>query len=130
MPDEDHDLRCYRKDWMTNDQWECAKMFARVVGGFHHVTGSFKPHGEGVKVSAYASQWATFDFDGLTRLVLAAHDEMIRASVVPSGPRMIGFEMWKRHTREGYMSERHPTIEQALSTHRNRFAKPHPGDTP
>ena len=108
----------YRKDWMTDDQWECAKMFASVVGGFHHVTGEFKPHGGGIKVSSYSGRWATFDFDGLTRLVLHAHDQMIRVAVVPSGPRMVGFEMWKRHTREGSMYEKHPTIEQAIAMHR------------
>ena len=111
----------HRHDWMSDDQWECVKMFADVVGGFHHVTGTFKPQGDGIKVSAYASRWATFDFDGLTRLVLLAHDRMIRVAVAPSGPRMIGFEMWKRHTREGSMSERHPTIEQALALHRRTF---------
>ena len=120
MSDEDHDLRYYRKDWMTDDQWECAKMFADVVGGFHHVGGQFKPHGDGIKVSSYASRWATYDFDALTRIVLLAHDRMIRVAVVPSGPRMIGFEMCKRHTRDGAMHERHPTIEQAIALHRRQ----------
>jgi hypothetical protein len=108
----------YRKDWMSDDQWECAQMFADVVCGFHHITGTVKPFGYGIKVSAYPSRFATFDFDGLTRLVLLAHDRMIRVQLEPSGPRMIGFAMWKRHHREGGMSERHPTIEQAISLHR------------
>lgn len=110
----------HRKDWMTDDQWECAQMFADVVGGFHHVAGTFKPWGDGIKVSVFSSRWATFDFDGLTRLVVLAHDRMIRVAVVPSGPRMIGFEMWKRHTREGSMFERHPTMEQAIAVHRRK----------
>lgn len=111
----------YRQSWMTDDQWECAQMFADVVGGFHHVTGKFQPFGDGIKVSAYPSRWATFDFDGLTRLVLLAHDRMIRVAVVPSGPGRLGFEMWKRHTRDGVVSERHPTIEQALAVHRRYY---------
>jgi hypothetical protein len=107
-----------REPWMTDDQWECAQMFADVVGGFHHITGTIKPHGEGIKVSDYSGRWATFDFDRLTRLVVLAHDRMIRACVEPSGPRMIGVTLWKRHTREGSMFERHPTMEQAIATHR------------
>jgi hypothetical protein len=111
----------YRQDWMTDDQWKCTQMFADVVGGFHHVAGTFKPFGDGIKISAYPSRFATFDFDGLTRIVLLAHDRMIRVALAPSGPRMIGFEMWKRHTREGRYSERHPTIEQAIEMHRRAY---------
>lgn len=107
-----------RQDWMTDDQWECAKMFADVVGGFHHVRGKIKRHGSGIKVSDYGSRWATYDFNALTRLVVLAHDRMIRAEVVPSGPRMIGFALWKRHSRNGMMHERHPTMEDAVTMHR------------
>jgi hypothetical protein len=116
--DSDHDALYYRKDWMSDDQWECAQMFADVVGGFHHVSGTFKPHGTGVKVSDYGGRWATFDFDALTRIVLLAHDRMIRVALEPTGPRMVGFVLFKRHTREGSMYERHPTIEQAIALHR------------
>ena len=114
----DHDARHYRKDWMSDDQWECARMFADVLGGFHHVMSPFKPFGGGVKVSDYGARWATFDFDALTRIVLMAHDRMIRVSLEPSGPRMVGFALWKRHTREGSMSQRHPTIDDAIAMHR------------
>ena len=108
----------YRHDWMTDDQWECAQMFADVVGGFHHVRGKIKAHGRGIKVSDYGSRWATWDFNSLTRLVVLAHDRMIRAEVVPSGPQMIGFALWKRHSREGGMDQRHPTMEDAVVMHR------------
>jgi hypothetical protein len=117
MTDERYE-KYYRKPWMTSDQWECAQMFADVVGGFHHVGGDFKPFGDGLRVSSYSGRWATFDFSGLTRLVVLAHDRMIRVEVSPSGPRMVAFNMWKRHTREGSMSERHPTIEEAITMHR------------
>jgi hypothetical protein len=103
---------------MSDDQWECAQMFADVVGGFHHVTGTFKPWNDGIRVSDYQRAWSTFDMDRLTRLVILAHDRMIRVSIVPSAPRRVGIEMWKRHTREGRMSKRHPTMEQAIATHR------------
>jgi hypothetical protein len=107
-----------REPWMTDDQWECAQMFADVVGGFHHVGGKFRPFGSGIKVSDYQFGWATFDCDRLTRLVILAHDQAIRVAIVSSSPGRVGFKLWKRHTREGSMHERHPTIEQAIATHR------------
>jgi hypothetical protein len=114
----DHEQKYYRKPWMSDDQWECACMFADVVGGFHHVNAEFKPFGCGIRVSSSHGRWATYDFSALTRIVILAHDRMIRVEVAPSGPRMIAFNMWKRHKREGGMSERHPTIEDAIAMHR------------
>jgi len=114
MPEKDP----YRADWMTDDQWECAQMFADVVGGFHHVSGNFQPHGRGIKVSTYAGGWATWDYESLTRLVILGHDRMIRVELRPSGPRMVGFGLFKRHSREGAMHEWHPTIEQAIERNR------------
>lgn len=107
----------YREDWMDDDQWQCACMFADVVGGFHHVNGNFKPFGLGVKINTSSSGWATWDFNRLTKLVIYAHDRMIRVDLQPSGPRMVGFAMWKRHSRTGGVGDRHPTIQEAVATH-------------
>jgi len=57
---------------------------------------------------------STFDADGLTRLVVGAHEQCIRVSVEGAGPRMLRISMWPRKGREGAMHERHPTIEQAV----------------
>lgn len=119
MTDDDHDIRYYRQAWMNDDQWECAKMFADVVGGFHHVNGIFKPFGGGISIHCCGG-WATFDNSRLTGLVVGAHDRMIRVEIRPSGPRRVGFALWKRHVREGSMYERHPTIEDAIPMHRQR----------
>ena len=62
----------------------------------------------------YYGDLATFDFDQLTRLVVAAHDNCVRASVCPSGPRMVKFRLHPRFSRDGGMCEMHPTIDQAL----------------
>ncbi len=91
-----------------------------VVGGFHHVSGTFQPLGEGIKISAHAGAWATWDNDRLTRLVILGHDRMIRVDLRASGPNRVGFGLWKRHTRNGALHERHPTIEQAIERHRPR----------
>lgn len=108
------DAHHYRAEWMSDDQWECALFFARVVGGFHHLHGDFKRCGLGIKIHDRSRSWATWDFNNLTKLVVWGHDEMIRVEVIPSGPNMVGFALWKRHSREGNMGERHPTIETAI----------------
>lgn len=110
----------YRKDWMTDDQWECYLMLSDLFRGFHHVTGKLHNWGGGIKLNAtQVGAFATFDFDILTRAVIMAHDRMIRFEIVPSGPRMLGLILHKRHHREGAMHERHPTIECAIKTSRD-----------
>jgi hypothetical protein len=111
----------YRSEWMTDDQWECAQMFSDVVGGFHHVLGKFQPYGSGIKINTRSGRWATWDYDSLTRLVILGHDRMIRVDLGPSGPNTIRFCLWKRHSRDGAMHERHPTIEQAIERHRHQY---------
>jgi len=109
----------YRKDWMTDDQWECYQMLADLFHGFHHVNGKLHDWGDGIKLNtSQVGSFATFDFDGLTRLVLLAHERMIRAEIVPSGPGMLGIVLHKRHSREGRMYEQHPTIETAVARFR------------
>lgn len=110
----------FREDWMTDDQFECLKLLADVHNGFNHMFGKVHPHGNGIKLNATcANNLSTFDYDGLTRLVIWAHDRMIRVEITPSGPNMIGLVAHKRHHREGRMFERHPTIEDAIDRARN-----------
>lgn len=112
MSDENY----YRESWMSGDQWECAEMFARVRGGFHHLSGKFKECGRGIEINEFYGSWATFDGSDLTRLVIRSHDHMIRTSIHPSGPGRLKFTMFKRHSRDGGVSERHPTIEDAIKS--------------
>lgn len=61
---------------------------------------------------------ATWDFNRLTRLVIGAHDECIRVEISPCAFRYLKIEMWPREGRDGCMSRRHPTIEQAIENYR------------
>lgn len=109
----------YRKDWMSDDQWECYQMLADLFLGFHHISGKLHNWGTGIKLNTtQTGSFATFDFNNLTRAVIMAHDRMIRFEIEPSGPGMLGLTLFKRHTREGLMHERHPTIEDAISSAR------------
>lgn len=71
-------------------------------------------------VNVYSGGLATWDFDHLTRLVIAAHDECIRLEISPSAPRYLKISMWQRNTREGSISQRHPTIEEAIAGYRRQ----------
>ena len=76
-------------------------------------------YGRGVSFTIRASGWATYDFNQLTRLVIAAHDECIRVEINPHTFRHLKINMWPRAGRDGRMYERHPTIEDAISDFRS-----------
>ena len=59
---------------------------------------------------------STFDSSGLTRLVIAAHDNCVRAAIYQSGPRMLKVILHARWDRDGMFSERHPTLDAAVAT--------------
>lgn len=107
----------YRKDWMTDDQWECTRFVADLFRGFHHVHGTFKPCGSGVEINIRngSNTFASYDFDGLTRAVVMAHDRCVRFAIEPSGPGMLRLLAHKRHMRDGAMHERHPTLEEHVA---------------
>ena len=104
---------------MSDDQWECAQLAARIHGGFHHMA-EVKQAYTGIKVQTHPHRLATFDFNLLTELVFAAHDACIRVEIAQGGPGRVGLQFHKRHKREGSMYEYHPTLEQAYARWRER----------
>ncbi len=114
----------HRKDWMSEQQWECYKLLADLFHGFHHISGKLHEWGAGIKLNTtYTNTLASYDYNGLTRLIVMAHDRMIRAEIVPSGPGMLGIVLHKRHKREGRMHERHPTLEDHVKQIRGGLDK-------
>ena len=114
----------YRKDWMTDDQYECYEFLADLFCGWHHIHGKLHDWGNGIKLNtSQTGSFATFDFNALTKAVLMAHDLMIRFEITPSGPRMLGLILHKRHAREGMMHERHPSIEEAIESYRKHYPR-------
>lgn len=109
---------------MTMDSFaiRAERVLAKVYRGIHHCP-KIKKFQEGAEwemweVNHYGDL-ATYDSDELTRLVIASHDECIRASVNASGPRMVKIRLWPR-AREGGLCLQHPTIEGALEYYRSR----------
>lgn len=112
-------LNSFREEWMSDDQWLCALFLNRLFGGFHHVTAPFREFGRGICINTTTSYMATFDYDHLTKAVIMAHNWGVRLSISGSGPNMIKIALWKRHKRDGNISERHPTIEQAVEKYKD-----------
>lgn len=61
---------------------------------------------------------ATWDFNHLTRLVIAAHDACIRVSVEAAAPKYLRIAMHRRDRDADAIHARHPTIEQAIEAFR------------
>lgn len=102
----------------------CFRVLDIAFRGIHHVDGWWNRRAlwGGVEIST-RQDLSTFDFDLLTRLVVAAHDEAVRVSVSPSGPGMVKIMLWPRQ-REGDFSKRHPTMEQAIEGVRKWEVRP------
>lgn len=106
---------------------EAVQFFAELYYGVHHIParGYCGEHGvrEYSSGSWYVNHYgdiATYDYDFLTRLVFLAHDRCYRASIENSGPRKIKIVIFKRDQREGSMCVRHPTVESALASWREK----------
>lgn len=103
------------KEAMTPDQRACFDLLCEVFRGEHHAPWPVYACGRGIEGSAYSGRMATYDHDELTRLVVLAHDQCIRVELRASGPGRVGLALWKRHKRDGCLSERHPTMEEAVA---------------
>lgn len=79
-------------------------------GGKHHV-GEITWEDEAACRFTLPSDMATWDFDELTRLVVAAHDQCVRACVLPK-MRYIGILLSdrKRFGKDPFV-QAHPTLE-------------------
>lgn len=94
--------------------------FSEMFYGEHHIPSAVKPFGAGWSV-LFAGDISTFDFNFMTRLVFLSHDWCIRSSIMQGGPGTVKICIWQR-VRGGGMTERHPTIEDALIEWRKKHA--------
>jgi len=97
-------------------QSSAIQFFSDFYFGSHHFPAKIQEWGDGWCIN-HPGSIATFDFDSMTRLVFMAHDRCIRVGVEHGGPRALRICIWQR-VREGSMSQRHPTLEQAIEVWR------------
>lgn len=74
-----------------------------------------------VSFTIYSFGLSTYDFDELTKLVIGAHEMMIRVSISASKKNHIVITFQERTAREGETWLKHPTIEQAIESYRSKF---------
>ena len=111
----------YRKDWMSDDQYECCKLLADVVGGFHHIYTPIRESGsDGIETNICGS-WASYDFDQLTKIIIMGFDRMIRIEISSCNMRYFKLRLHKRHKREGLIMEKIPRIEEYIEKIRAEF---------
>ena len=96
------------------------RILSAVFGGLHRIPNKIK---WAVNASFQMAEilipgdLATWDFSNLTVLVLAAHEEAIRVSLSACNFRYMRLMMHPR-LREGCISQRHPTIDEAVAMFR------------
>jgi hypothetical protein len=98
---------------------EAKNFFSELYYGEHHIPGKIKEWGSGFCVEDFAGM-ATFDYNMLTRFVIACHDNCIRGEIRPSNPRSMKVIIHKRQGRAGDFGKRHPSIEDAIEAIRNK----------
>jgi hypothetical protein len=65
---------------------------------------------------------STYDFNRLTLLVIACHEEAVRVEISGRAKNHLQLMFHKRR-RNGSVFERHPTIEQAIASYREAFSE-------
>jgi hypothetical protein len=96
----------------TPDQQRCLELLIDLCGGKHHLATAYE-WGSGIKMRARTL--STFDQNKLSELVFLAHDRAIRAQVSD------GWIILHSRQREGSISQRHPTLEEAISHYRRKY---------
>lgn len=89
------------------------EMLARAYGGLHHLPSPLKTL-QGAVTYLHYGDLSTVDWDTLTRLVLGAHEYLLRVSISQGGPQSVRVTVSGRVNRDGTFYEKHPTIEQAI----------------
>lgn len=85
---------------------------SHAFGGWHRVHNR-KPNGTGVVFNVF-SGLSTFDFNELTRLVVAAHVVRVRAEVAQSGPRMLRVYLHPREDKPADWCAHHPSADDLV----------------
>lgn len=116
--------RAQRFPWATDAQWECLRMLADLVNGFHHLFGKITGDGRKDQIRCVLEAHnclATYDYRDLTRLVVMAHDRCIRAEIQPARGNAITVILTKCN-RDGDRSKWHPALEENIAKIREGLA--------
>ena len=101
---------------VTDAQAACLDMLEWWAGGSHHLYGTARECGSGVRYTM-SGGIATFDGDRLTALVFGAHIRRIRVEVAGASSQHLTIYLHRRKP-DGATHERHPSLDDALARYR------------
>ena len=103
---------------------KAANILGFVYSGIYHLdTAALKKANWGDKYNVEVTidgTLATYDGNGLTRLVIAAHDLCARVEVEARAYRYLRLTFSERERKSDSITTRHPAIEQAIVSARRR----------
>lgn len=113
---------------LTPFQSAAVEVLCRACGcGPYDMGNTFKnakwSFGSGVSFQVERRHFATTDSNGLTTLVIAAHEEAMRVEISPATFTHLTISFHPR-ARSGDFSKRHPTIEEAIAGYRKDYPQP------
>lgn len=94
--------------------------FAEFYNGEHHFPGELKQHGTGWAMH-HRADLASWDYNSLTRLVVMAHDEFIRVSILPCRHDMVKVVIHPR--AKGWTHNDHPALDEHIQQIHDRREK-------
>lgn len=107
----------HTNETFSDDQLLCLFVLGVFAQGFHHL-----PPVKREGAYAISIQWrgdlSTFDYDGLTRLVLLAHQWSVRVSIKQGGPGSVKVFVSRRQPCDDdskSLFERHPTLDGLIN---------------
>ncbi len=105
-----------------------ADLLGQLFAGMYHLQSNItsKPDWSNercIAVSVPIHNMGTYDFSGLTMLVVLCHDAAIRCELQASAFGYVKL-CFSQRQRYGGCTERHPTMEQATAKIREKFAIP------
>jgi hypothetical protein len=113
---------------LTPFQRAAVEVLCRACGcGPYNMGNTFKNaewnFGYGVSFQVERRHFATTDSNGLTTLVIAAHEEAMRVEISSATFTHLTITFHPRE-RPGDFSKRHPTIEEAVARYRKDYPRP------
>lgn len=98
------------------DLCRAEEVLAFAFRGIHHVESRRIKRESPTQITyTHYGDLSTYDWDQLTRLVVAAHSLAVRVEISAASPRYIRIRLSER-VRDGGMTDRHPTLEEHVVT--------------
>lgn len=121
-------LRDLLPESLNDFQKRVTDILGMVGGGIYNAPLSFDnirwEHGWNGVSATWRDGLSTFDKGDLTLLVLLCHEARIRLEIDPAGPHRLRLSFWQR-SHEGGLSERHPSIDEAVAAFREYLPDDH-----